>query len=206
MKRLHYYADPMCSWCWGFTPVIDAILNEYGGRFDVELIMGGLRPGTTEAVTAAFRDEILHHWHEVNRVTGQPFAFNGAMPDGFVYDTEPPSRAVVTVGAIRPEAQFPYFKSIQSAFYTQRQDVTRRETLATLSWEQGVDAAEFIALFDSPGMKQETTARFRQTARVGVRGFPTVLLDPSGSIPLTTGYRRWEELKPRLEAWSSDAG
>ncbi len=110
-KTLWYIADPMCSWCWGFTPVIEKIRNEYSGRLKLELLMGGLRPGTKEPMPATQRQEILHHWEAVNRMTGQPFRFEGALPEGFVYDTEPPSRGVVSTRLIAPEAVFPFFNS-----------------------------------------------------------------------------------------------
>ncbi len=132
-RILWYFADPMCSWCWGFSPVIDAIKETYADQVKVALMLGGLRPGTTEPMTTALRDEILHHWHEVQRRTGQAFVFENAMPAGFVYDTEPPSRAVIAVAEINPEATFPYFKSVQAAFYTQSQDVTQAQTLTTLA-------------------------------------------------------------------------
>jgi putative protein-disulfide isomerase len=202
MKRLWYFADPMCSWCWGFTPVIGAIEAGYRGRLEFELVMGGLRPGTTAPVTPSFRAEILHHWHDVERLTGQQFKFDGALPDGFVYDTEPPSRAVVAVGVLRPESKISYFTSIQSAFYTARQDVTQPQTLVALAAGHDVTAAEFLAMFESPGARQTTANQFQQTAQTGIRGFPTVVLqDDAGSVLLTSGYRPLPELTPRIDAW-----
>jgi len=202
MKRLWYFADPMCSWCWGFAPVVSAIEAAYNGRLELELVMGGLRPGTTVPVTPAFRSEILHHWRDVERLTGQTFRFEDALPEGFVYDTEPPSRAVVALGALRPEARFPYFKSIQSAFYTGQRDVTRAETLAALAAGHGVAAAEFLATFESPAARQATASQFQQTAQIGIRGFPTVVLqDDAGPVLLASGYRPLSELAPRIDAW-----
>ena len=84
---LWYFADPMCSWCWGFSPVVEALREEYRPRLKIALVMGGLRPGTTEAISASSRDDILHHWRQVHERSGQPFHFEGAMPEGFVYDT-----------------------------------------------------------------------------------------------------------------------
>jgi putative protein-disulfide isomerase len=206
MKRLWYFADPMCSWCWGFAPVIGAIAAEYQGRLEFELAMGGLRPGTTEPVTPQFREEILHHWRQVERRTGQSFAFEGALPDGFVYDTEPPSRAVVTLGALRPPAKLPYFESVQAAFYAEQRDVTKPETLAALACPHGVDVSEFLASFESPEVKHATAMQFHHTAQAGVRGFPTVVLqDESGSTLLTSGYRPLADLKPRIEKWLARA-
>jgi putative protein-disulfide isomerase len=201
-RILWYFADPMCSWCWGFAPVISAIKEAYAEQLKVALLLGGLRPGTTEPMTAALREEILHHWHEVQRRTGQPFTFEDAMPEGFVYDTEPPSRAVVAVAEINPDATFPYFKSVQAAFYVHRQNVTQAQTLATLAESHHIPALQFLERFHAAEVKAKTRMHFQQTQQAGVRGFPTVLLqDASGPTLLTHGYRPFEELRPVIEAW-----
>ncbi len=94
-KTLWYIADPMCSWCWGFMPVIEKIRSEYNAGFKPELLLGGLRPGTKDPMSPAQRQEILHHWEAVHRMTCQPFRFEGALAEGFVYEPEPARRGVV---------------------------------------------------------------------------------------------------------------
>ena len=44
--QLIYFADPMCSWCYGFSPVVRALRPRYAEVLPIRLIMGGLRPGT----------------------------------------------------------------------------------------------------------------------------------------------------------------
>jgi len=201
-RILWYFADPMCSWCWGFAPVISAIKEAYADQLRVALLLGGLRPGTTEPMTAALRDEILHHWQEVQRRTGQPFTFEGALPAGFVYDTEPASRAVVSVAEISPEETFPYFQSVQAAFYAQRQDVTQTQTLAALAEIHHIATAQFLENFHSADVQAKTRRHFQQTQQAGVRGFPTVALqDAAGTTLLTRGYRALEDLQPEIDAW-----
>jgi putative protein-disulfide isomerase len=93
--RLLYVMDPMCSWCWGFAPVAKALVEQaQGPGVAPALVPGGLRTGGSalEADHAAY---ILEHWQAVTEATGQPFR-DGALPDGFVYDTEPACRALVT--------------------------------------------------------------------------------------------------------------
>jgi putative protein-disulfide isomerase len=197
---LWYFADPMCSWCWGFAPVIDEIKRHYGGKFKVALMLGGLRPGVTTPLDAALRDEILHHWREVQRRTGQPFKFEGALPDGFVYDTEPPSRAVVTVGELNPAATFSYFKSIQHAFYVEQFDVTHPEVLAVLATPFGVAIPTFTEVFESELAREKTRAQFRKTRELGIYGFPTVVLQRGDDFEIIThGYRPFEEIQPLLD-------
>ncbi len=201
-RVLWYFADPMCSWCWGFAPVMTAILDMYQEELQLALVMGGLRPGTLEPVAAQFRAETLHHWQEVQQRTGQSFTFEGAMPDGFVYDTEPPSRAVVVVAELQPEARFRYFKSVQAAFYVEQQDVTRPETLATLAHEHNVDKTEFLERFESEDIKRRTQMHFDQTYQAGIRGFPAAILqNDAGFTLLAYGYAPLEELTPKVDAW-----
>jgi len=201
---LWYVADPMCSWCWGFTSVIEAIEKAYHDRSTVSLVMGGLRPGTVEPITPAERDEIFHHWHEVQRRTGQVFTFEGAMPEGFVYDTEPSNRAVVAVSALKPDATLPYFERVQAAFYMEQKNVTQADVLAQLAEGVGVEADRFFQAFRSLEVKAKTLEQFRQVYHWGVRGFPTVILQHAQELSvLTRGYRPLEDLQPTLDAWLS---
>lgn len=204
-RVLWYFADPMCSWCWGFAPVISAINETYRDRIALALVMGGLRPGTVEPVTPEFRAEIRHHWEEVQRRTGQPFRFEDALPDGFVYDTEPACRAVVTMEELAPEAKFAYFKSVQAAFYAEGRDVTQPATLASLAVAHGLEEQRFREHFDAEYIKRKTFQHFEQTQEAGIRGFPTVVLqDEHGFTLLTYGYAPLAELQPKIDAWLTE--
>ena len=55
MPILWYFADPMCSWCWGFSPAIDVLRDEYRDRIKIALVLGGLRPGETTSMTPTAR-------------------------------------------------------------------------------------------------------------------------------------------------------
>jgi putative protein-disulfide isomerase len=206
-RILWYFADPMCSWCWGFSPVIEAVRDTYQGRLTLALMLGGLRAGNTRPVTAEFRNEILGHWRAVQSRCGQAFTFDGALPDGFVYDTEPPSRAVVAMGAIQPASVFPYFTAIQHAFYVDRRDVTKPEALAELARGWDVDAADFLGHFESDAVKQETQTHFRRTREAGVTGFPTVVLqDENGFEALSAGYAPLDVLRDGIDKWLARGG
>jgi putative protein-disulfide isomerase len=63
-KRILYFADPMCSWCWGFSPVIAAIARLSGERAPIRLVVGGLRTGETRPLNARTKAYIRHHWDD----------------------------------------------------------------------------------------------------------------------------------------------
>lgn len=195
-----YFADPMCSWCWGFSPVIARIREEYGSSVRVSLNMGGLRPGTRSAISPELRNEILHHWESVNRLTGQSFQFENAMPEGFIYDTEPACRAVLTFARLEPAKTFEFFHEVQSAFYTGGKDVTRPGVLSGIATGFGADEMEFLELFQSGEMKEATQKHFARTRAAGVRGFPTLVWQFEGEVELlSAGYSPYEPLANKLD-------
>jgi putative protein-disulfide isomerase len=192
----------MCSWCWGFSPVIAQLAARYPERLTVALLVGGLRAGNTAPTDARFREEILQHWRAVHARSHQPFAFDGALPDGFVYDTEPPCRAVVTVHDLAPDESLRFFHRLQQAFYVEQLPITRSDVLARLADVASVSPPTFSAHFASEAMRARTRQHFVLTRELGVRGFPTVwMVDAQRVQVLTRGYQSREQLMPVVESW-----
>ena len=197
---LWYFADPMCSWCWGFSPVIETLRDQYRERMKIALVLGGLRHETAP-MSGAQREEILHHWQQVHARTGQPFRFEDALPPGFVYDTEPACRAVVTAGGLDPALTFPLFKAIQSAFYAEGRDVAETGTLVELAAGLGLDGSVFRREFDSNSARARTQAHFRQARLAGVRGFPTLIVQRGTRLtPVSRGCQPLETVRAAIDA------
>ena len=199
---LWYFADPMCSWCWGFSPVIEAIREQYRDRLKIALMLGGLRPEVNIGMSQIESDEILQHWHEVHARSGQPFSFEGAPRAGFVYDTEPASRAIISVGALDAAATFPYFKAVQHAFYVGKCDVTQTGVLADLAQDHGIARGAFLTHFNSAPMRQKIHQHFVYTRQAEVRGFPTLVAQNSaGHAMLSHGYCTLDDIQSALDTW-----
>ncbi len=206
-RHLVYFADPMCSWCWGFAPVIASIADHFGERLPISLVVGGLRPGTKEPMSETMKREIRTHWEHVAQRTGQPFDFSFFERERFVYDTEPADRAAVVAGLLNPRLALSYFTSIQRAFYAENRDVTDVATLASLAADHGMDAEEFRAALATDEARSATLRDFEIARSSGVTGFPTVYAgDPqSGYALVTSGYRPLDGLTDVLEDWLAQA-
>ena len=201
-RILWYFADPMCSWCYGFSPVIKQLVAKYKSRVPISLIVGGLQPGTTIPINDDSRTEILHHWHQVHEMTGAKFLFDNALPEGFIYDTEPASRAAVSIPELEPTVTFPYFLRLQQAFYLQQRDITQTDVLADIAEEIGINRQQFLNQFASQEMHDKTQRNFAMSRQFGVRGFPTLILQDKGSLVLLcSGYTGFEQLESKLVAW-----
>ncbi len=202
-KQLIYVGDPMCSWCWGFAPVKRRIEELCHGRAEVSLVVGGLRPFTTEPQDDQRKAFLREHWREVGDKTGQPFAFHLLDRDDFVYDTEPVSRAAVVVRHLDGQATaLDFFSELQRAFYADNADVTEAATLTALAHDFGVDRDAFAARFETEEMRQATIDDFQLARSFGVTGFPTVVVkDGDDYAYLTVGYRPYDQLGALLDGW-----
>jgi putative protein-disulfide isomerase len=147
--RLVYFADPMCSWCYGFSPVISALAEQFEDRLPLDLVMGGLRAGNTVPMRQQDKDFIRNAWTRVGAATGQPFATDFFDREGFVYDTEPACRAVVTARRLMPRMALPFMARIQQAFYAENRDMTAADAITEVAEEAGFDRARFAQAFAS---------------------------------------------------------
>ena len=203
-RQLIYFADPMCSWCWGFAPVIEAVRERWGEALPVRLVVGGLRPGTTEPMTAAAKTELAGHWTHVTEASGQPFAPGGMAADDFVYDTDPAARAVVIARRAGMDVALSFLHDAQRAFYAEGRDVTRTATLAAIAESLGFDRDRFAEDLASDEAKQETWRDYAVSRGAGVTGFPTLIAGPQGDgtyLAVTRGFQPAGAVLPHIEAW-----
>ena len=211
--ELIYIGDPMCSWCWGFAPTLAAVQRHF--TLPVRLVLGGLRPGpSAEVLTPASRATIASHWHHVEKASGQPFDHSGLdRPSTWRYDTELPSIAVVVMRAMAPDHALAFYHRLQRAFYAERVDVTDigvyrdlvTEFIANIAPDDPgrkppVDA--FLEQLIDPEMKRQTWADFAFARKLGVNGFPTLLLrEGERYVAVSPGWSAADTLIPALEGW-----
>ena len=202
-KRLVYFADPMCSWCYGFAPAIAAIAERFEDRMPLQLVMGGLRADHTAAMRAEDKDYIRDAWTRVGAATGQPFDFSFLDREGFVYDTEPACRAVVTARRLLPRLSLPFMARISQAFYAENRDMTSPEEIAGVAEEAGFDRSVFSEAFLGADARNETFRDFLTAQGLGIRGFPTLIAgsEAKGYALVTNGYRPLDDVLDPLERW-----
>ena len=204
--HLIYFSDPMCSWCWGFSPVIEAIGARHGEALPIRLIMGGLRPNTVTPMSPEARREVRGHWAKVTEASGQPFGASVVDTEGFVYDTDPVARAVVVARRVGSATGLAYLRAAHRAFYVEGRDVTDPEALADLAGELGLDRDAFLADLNSEGAKQETWGDYNLSMNAGVAGFPTLIVGPKPDgqyAMITRGFKTSEEVLTAIDRWRS---
>lgn len=198
--RLVYVADPMCSWCWGFAPVLQRLHEDFD--LLVEVIVGGLRPGTgAEALDSGLRTYLQSTWTRIAQLTEQPFDFSPLEWEGWIYDTELPALAVVAARWLAPERELEMFMRLQRAFYAEAIDVTSEDAYPPLVESVGLDVDAFRARMSSEENRRVAWKDFERARALGVNGFPALFLIAGGSgTVLTAGYRPYRAVAPVLRA------
>ena len=198
-----YFADPMCSWCYGFSPVIQQIATHFEGRLPVRLVMGGLRAGNREPMREKDRNYIRSAWKAVNEASGQPFDEAFFEREAFTYDTEPACRAVVTMRRLAPDQALAFNRRVSAAFYAHNRDVTDDDVLADIGAEAGQDRGAFLAELQSEDCRNETFGDFLTAKQSGVEGFPLLAAGApeSGYALVTQGFRPIDGLVEAIEDW-----
>ncbi len=195
---LIYVGDPMCSWCYGIANELEDLYASLGDKVDYELVLGGLRPYNTETM-ADLGDFLKHHWEDVEKASGQAFSYEILQKTDFVYDTEPPSRAVYIVRKEHPEKALAFFKAIQKAFYLENQDTHDVNTYLSILQKMDLKIEDFESKFNSQESKKAVKQDFRRAGTLGVSSFPSIILRAGGmTTPIAVGFSTKDNMEERI--------
>jgi len=186
--KIIYIGDPMCSWCYGFEPELTTVKDTFN-ELEFELILGGLRPYSKEKMSD-LSEFLRHHWEEIAEKTGQKFSYELLEQDDFVYDTEPASRAVVCAQQQNEEVTMPFYKAVQEAFYRDNKSTHDINTYLTIAKTFDLDTDLFEFSYSEDETLKATRDNFLKAQEMGVRGFPTLMLEKDGELHLiSNGYQ-----------------
>ncbi len=194
-RELLYIGDPMCSWCWGIAPELDAVV-ERRPDLPLRIIVGGLRPGPNAAtVDDRLAATLQHHWREVEARSGQPFSPALLERRGWLYDTEPACRAVVVMRELDEPRAWPLFKHLQRLFYADGVLISDPRSYPGIIEAFGADPAVFLPQFEADASLKQTWRDFATVHNWGIRGFPTVVVRRGDRGHLVTrGYTTADQM------------
>lgn len=190
---LIYVGDPMCSWCYGFSPELDKVRAAFP-NVPFEMVMGGLRAGGTETM-GELKDFLYDHWIDVQKASGQKFNFSILDQRDVLYDTEPACRAVIVANKLKPGVGYEFFKSVQESFYVQNNLPADIDTYIHIGERFGIDPELFHKRFKDKQAKADSYSEFDLANAMGVKGFPSLIAKIDGKLYLVTnGYRKSDEI------------
>jgi putative protein-disulfide isomerase len=184
---LHYIHDPLCGWCYGASPLVQAASSV----LPVQAHGGGMMAGARrQRVTPQLRQYVMPHDQRIAQASGQPFGdayVDGLLRDeSAVFDSEPPITAVMAADALA-ERGLDLLARVQKAHYVEGKRIADFAVLRDLAVDLGLEGDAFEHAFRSleGAATQAHIAQSRALlAEVGGQGFPTLVLQQGGQRAL----------------------
>ena len=200
--ELLYIFDPLCGWCYGMSPVLQRIQREFADQVDISVLCGGMVTGEQVEPIGDAWSYISGSFQQVENVTGVVFgeAFRALGEEGsYVQDSEPPSWAINAFRQLNQAQTANFAHAVQYAHFHDGADLNEPQTYVPLAIANGVDGAEFLRRLALPETATATRQEFAAVTKIGVQGFPTVILRiGSQGYVLTRGYQPYEEFADSL--------
>ncbi len=198
-----YIFDPLCGWCYGFSPVVRKLHEEFADRFQFEVWSGGMVTGSRVGPMGDMKDYILSAIPRLEATTGVIVGedYKQRLTEGStISNSEPPSRALTILKESQPDKQVYFASAIQQRIFSQGKDANLPESYLDLAIEAGLGTEEFLGLWNHPESIDRTQEEFQQAAQLGVRGFPSLLLYHNQALSqLAYGYRSFDSIKAMLD-------
>ena len=179
---LYYVHDPMCSWCWGFVPVLHDLLKQLPDTVRVTRLLGGLAPDSDAPMPDALRQTIEATWHRIQeKIPGTEFNFDFWTQCQPRRSTWPACRAVLAARLQGEANDVRMTQAIQLAYYTQARNPSDDETLVTLAGTLGLDTTAFAAALRSEPVQQQLQAEIERSRQLQASSFPSLVLKTAAS-------------------------
>lgn len=197
---LYYIHDPMCSWCWGYKPVWDALQKALPKDINLEYVAGGLAPDSNDPMPVEQQKMIKAHWHTIAEKLGTQFNF------GFWHENTPrrstynACRAVIA--AKKQSAEQSMITAIQQGYYLHALNPSDNEILIQLAREvtsdlvsnkNPIDVEQFTLDLNSNEVQAELMRQIQLSRELTTQGFPSLVLEQQGQCrPIIHHYHDYK--------------
>ena len=179
---LIYCYDAYCGWCYGFSPIIKKIAEEYSFQLDVEVLSGGMMIGENKMPIEKIGPYIQGAYKRVEEVTGikfgDDFLWHTANPDksDWVMNSEKPAIALCILKEIYPERQLEFAGDLQYALNYEGRDLDDVEAYRHLLEKYTISENDFYTKLKSDEYKEKAYYEFALCKQLNVDSYPQVLI------------------------------
>lgn len=206
--ELIYVTDAYCIWCYGFEKAIDQLAKEYAATVNIRVVNGGMIPSNLPLVDmfSRFPDPVALHQH-VTFTSGQAFGkrylkeIKGYRTSKRVLNSSTPARAMTAFKLLGVQDELGLASAIQRKYYLDGDDLQDVASYQSIAEHFGIDFGAFRKEFNTPAAKQGVTEDRRFVEKLGVQGFPAVLLRTQDNrfTPIARGFMPIKGIKANLD-------
>jgi putative protein-disulfide isomerase len=209
MKKntLIYCYDAYCGWCYGFSPVLQRIAEQYKQQIDFEVLSGGMILNEEAKHISVTADYIQKAYGTVEAQTGIEFGkdylwhINNPDLSDWYPASEKPAIALCIFKEFYPDRQVEFAADLQYALHFEGRDLCDDESYRHLLDKYSIQPETFYTKLKSDEYKEMAYYEFALCKQLQVTGYPAVLLQINETKfhLLARGYTSFDSLKERLD-------
>ena len=189
MKTILYYVhDPMCSWCWGFSHVLNELLENLPKEIEVRRLLGGLAPDSDVPMPDSMQQYIKSNWSRIeDRIPGVKFNFDFWSECTPRRSTYPACRAVIAARQQGENNDVKMTKAIQKAYYQEARNPSVESTLVEIASELHLSVDKFEEDLLSIETEDKLIQEINLTRELYAESYPNLVLkigSESVSVPI----------------------
>lgn len=201
--ELIYVYDALCGWCYGFSPVMQAVYEKQKDKLDFSVVSGGLMTGDRIGPIREMAEYIKGAIPRLEQTTGVTIGegYKKMLDEGTrISNSVPPAIALGLFRRQRPDQVVPFAAALQKANFIDGQDLNDISLYGKLVSAWGLDSAAFVQAMQDPANESLASSDFQAATDFGITGFPAVILRKGDKYYLLArGYTDLDTLEKRLQ-------
>lgn len=201
--KLLYFYDPLCGWCFGFSPVIKKLEHEFQEQIDFEAISGGMVLGERVKPLSEMKDYLKEAMPRLEEMTGVKFGdpYLEILEEGsLMLNSELPCIAMTVYKSMSNKSSIEFASALQSTLYEKGINLNEIENYQGLVENFDLPWEVFKTKMQDVAYKEKTYQEFQIGQQMGIGGFPSVVLSVANQgYLIARGYRPESEMKAVIE-------
>lgn len=199
---LYYIHDPMCSWCWGFKPILKALTNSLVNTVEIKYLLGGLAADSDIKMPEDMQMQIKSNWNKIQKtIPGIEFNYdfwNNCTPRRSTY---PACRAILATKKQQPEKELKMLEAIQQAYYLHAENPSDYAVLCKLANKLNLNSGQFELDIHSDKINNELLQQIKLSRDIGANSFPSLYIKKENIFyPIVLDYNNVDIILEHIQS------
>lgn len=202
-----YCYDAYCDWCYGFSPVITRLEQEYRDRLTIEVLSGGMILPEQPKPVAVLADYLKEVADQVSAVTGarygSDYLWHISHPgeSDWYPSSEKAAIALCILKDYYPLLAVEFACTLLYALHFEGRDLCDDEAYRHILEKYGIPAPDFYRSLHSDTYRQIALEEFALCRRLNAAAFPRLFLQVSDNklYTLADGYTGYTTIQSRID-------
>lgn len=222
--KITEFADPVCTWCWGTSPITRALEYRYGEQIEISYVMSGMiediRTFNNRRLEIGGEDielsnrNMLKNWLEASKVHGMPVQehrfhlfndkYRSTISQCMAYITAKKLLPKKATGEHDYSKAHKYLRRLQEATAAEAMHTTNPDVLVDLAAVEGYEPNLFRDTMESEKVRNAYEEDKILCRHYGVLSTPTFLLEYKMQEVMLQGFTTCETLERNISQITYD--